>query len=274
MKNINEIKAKTALTKSNLPASDYCINPYTGCLHGCVYCYARFMRRFTGHQEPWGKFLDIKINAVECLEKDIKRAKKGLVLLSSVTDPYQPIERKYGLTRGLLEVLLKYQFPVSILTKSSLVTRDIDLFSKFEEIEVGMTITSTSDAVSTSFEPGASKASERISALTVLREGGINTYAFIGPILPGLSDLEQIFAAIEGKVDFVMAEALNPRCGNWDEILKVVDANYPELKESFEKNTYDSDYWREIKNQIDELCKSHGISLKGFYLHGSSRGNK
>jgi DNA repair photolyase len=123
------------------------------------------MRRFTGHKEPWGKFLDIKENAASVLEKELKKAKKGLVLLSSVTDPYQPIEKKYELTREILKTLLKYQFPVSILTKSSLVLRDVDLFKKFHNIEVGITITTTIDSISKIFEPYSSRASERISTL-------------------------------------------------------------------------------------------------------------
>jgi len=109
MKIIKEIESKSVLTKSNLPETDYCINPYVGCLHNCVYCYARFMKRFTNHAESWGDFLDIKTNAVKVLENELQKAKKGLVLLSSVTDPYQPIEKKIELTREILKKLLKYQ---------------------------------------------------------------------------------------------------------------------------------------------------------------------
>lgn len=108
---IKEIKSKTILSKTGLPA-DYVINPYVGCLHACAYCYARFMKRFTGHREPWGQFLDIKINAPELLEKEIRKKKKGKVMFSSVTDPYLPLERKYQLTRQCLKILLEYQWPI------------------------------------------------------------------------------------------------------------------------------------------------------------------
>ena len=154
---IKIIKCKSVLTKSNLPKVDYCINPYVGCMHSCVYCYARFMRRFTGHAEPWGHFLDIKVNAPEVLAKELARnPRKGTVLLGSVTDAYQPVERKYRLTRAILEILLKHNFPVSILTKSDLVVRDIDLFRQFSECEVGLTITSMDENVARNFEPHAS----------------------------------------------------------------------------------------------------------------------
>ncbi len=103
--NINIVEAKSILLRSGIPDVTYCINPYTGCPHACIYCYASFMKRFTGHTEPWGEFIDIKINAAEILKKQIKRAKKDKVLLSSVTDPYNPYEEKYGITRQCLEVL-------------------------------------------------------------------------------------------------------------------------------------------------------------------------
>ena len=138
---VREIKAKSVLTKSGIPGIDYCINPYVGCFHGCRYCYATFMKRFTGHQEPWGSFVDVKVNAPAILPKQLARARRGNVLISSVTDGYQPIESKYKLTRQCLEVLLEYQFPVDILTKSPLVLRDMDIMEKFKEIEVGLTIT-------------------------------------------------------------------------------------------------------------------------------------
>ncbi|MCG2686361.1 radical SAM protein, partial [Candidatus Parcubacteria bacterium] len=126
------IQCKTLLTKSRLPEADYCINPYIGCSHECVYCYSRFKKRFTGHTEKWGEFVDIKINAPEVLEKQLSRnPKKGVALLGSVTDAYQPVEKKYKITRAILKVLLKYDFPVSVLTKSDLVTRDVDLFKQF-----------------------------------------------------------------------------------------------------------------------------------------------
>jgi DNA repair photolyase len=227
------------------------------------------MRRFTGHKEPWGKFLDIKENAASVLEKELKKAKNGLVLLSSVTDPYQPVEKKYELTREILKTLLKYQFPVSILTKSSLVLRDVDLFKKFHNIEVGVTITTTIDSISKIFEPYSSRASERISTLQSLNDNGIYTYAFIGPILPGFTDLEQIFKSIERSVNKVMAESLNPNCGSWEEVVSLVQARYPEMFEEFNKNTHDKSYWITAKNKVTDLCEKHDIPLQGFYIHSS-----
>jgi len=150
---VQEILAKTILTKTAISGLDHCINPYVGCGHGCRYCYASFMKRFTGHREPWGEFIDVKVNAPQLLVKQLKRAKRGVVTLSTVTDPYQPVEKKYRLTRDCLRALLDCQFPINILTRSSLCLRDLDLFKQFDDIEVGFSITTDDEATMRMFEP-------------------------------------------------------------------------------------------------------------------------
>jgi len=264
---INTIQCKTLLTKSNLPKVDYCINPYVGCLHACVYCYSRFMRRFTSHTEPWGHFLDVKINAPEVLAKELARKpKKGTVLLGSVTDAYQPAERKYRITRRILEILLQHDFPVSILTKSNLVVRDLDLFKQFSQCEVGLTITTTEQGIAHNFEPHSSTPQQRIEALDTLHRNVISTYAFIGPILPELTDLEAIFAAIQGRVDFVMAESLNIKCGNRSFIEAVLSNKYPQLLPIYKKG-FNKGYWDEVEALTKILASKYQIPFKGFFRH-------
>ena len=263
---IQIIQCKSVLTKSNLPKVDYCINPYVGCLHACVYCYARFMRRFTGHNESWGDFLDVKLNAPDVLAKELVRAKRGTVLLGSVTDAYQPSERKYRITRAILEILLEHDFPVSILTKSDLVLRDIDLLKQFSDCEVGLTITSTDESVARNFEPHASAPHNRIKALNMLHQNGIATYAFIGPILPGLTDLEAVFKAIQGKVNFIMTESLNMKCGNRHFIEALLLNKYPKLLPLY-KAGFSKGYWDKVEQTIRELVIKYQIPLKGFFRH-------
>ena len=264
---IRTIQCKSVLTKSNLPKVDYCVNPYVGCLHACVYCYARFMRRFTGHGEPWGHFLDIKLNAPEILAKELtKKPKRGTVLLGSVTDAYQSSERKYRLTRAILEILLKHDFPVSILTKSDLVVRDMDLIKQFSNCEVGLTVTSMNKNVARNFEPRAASPKRRIEALATLHQNGIATYAFIGPIMPGLTNLEAIFETIQGKVAFVMAESLNLKCDNRHFIEAVLSAKYPELIPVYRLG-FNNGYWDEVETATEKLAAKHQIPHKGFFHH-------
>ncbi len=180
----NEISMKSALSKSGIPGMKYCVNPYVGCAHACRYCYATFMKRFTGHLEPWGTFVDVKTNVSEILRRQLRRSERGTVMLSSVTDPYQPVEAKYQLTRKCLEALAQFQFPVNILTKSPLVTRDIDIISTMKDASVGLTITTENEDMRKLFEPGAPSIASRVEALKKLHKAGIRTYVFIGPLLP------------------------------------------------------------------------------------------
>jgi len=204
---IQEKRVKSILSKSAIPGVDYCINPYVGCYHGCRYCYATFMKRFTGHTEPWGSFVDVKTNAPEVLHRQMKKAPRGHALMSSVTDPYQPIEEKYRLTRRCLEVLLPHQSSVDILTKSPLVLRDLDLLKQFEEMEVGFTITTDNDEIRKIFEPHAPPIEARIQALKALFEGGLKTYAFIGPLLP--MNPEALSSKIGPYVHSVLIDRMN-----------------------------------------------------------------
>ena len=203
---VTEIFAKSILNKSGV--YDYCVNCYTGCQVNCVYCYARlFIKRFTGHKEPWGKFVDVKVNAPEVLRKQLKRGKRGTVWISSVCDPYQPLERRYRLTRGCLQALVEKQFPVVIQTKSALVLRDVDILADFEEIEVGFTITTDDEKVARLFEPGASGISERINALKTLHQEGIPTFAMLGPLLP--CNPEALVEHLQGIADRVIIDRMN-----------------------------------------------------------------
>jgi DNA repair photolyase len=204
---IREKRVKSILSKSGIPGVDYCLNPYVGCAHGCKYCYATFMKRFTGHTEPWGTFVDIKMNAPEVLQRQLKRTARGYVMLSSVTDPYQPLEKEYGLTRRCLEILLKHQFPVGILTKSPLGLRDLDLIRQFDDIEVGMTITTEDEGIKKIFEPQAPPIAARIQALKELHDQGVSTYAFIGPLLP--QNPESLAEKIGPHVDSVLVDRMN-----------------------------------------------------------------
>jgi DNA repair photolyase len=225
---VTEKNAKTALALSRIHGIDYVLNPYVGCAHGCRYCYAEFMQRFSRHPEQWGNFVDVKINLPQLLEQELHRrysrtrqllmtpdlveGEPGTQLrvsLSTVTDPYQPLEQKYQLTRRCLEILLRYPVSVSILTKSPLVLRDIDLFQQFEKIEVGLTITTDRDDIRQIFEPAAPPIPSRLAALRQLHEQGIRTWVFIGPILP--MDPQRLGRQVKKYIDRYSIDSMNYR---------------------------------------------------------------
>lgn len=208
--NIREIQAKSILSKSQV--SDYALNPYVGCQHDCVYCYAKFMKRFTGHEERWGKFVDVKINAPELLAKEVKKKRVGKIWISGVCDPYQPLENKYRLTRRCLEVLVENKWPITVQTKSPLVLRDIEILKRSKNAEVGFTITTADEKIRRIFEPGAPPINKRIEALAILHSEGIRTFAMIAPILPGA---EGLVSELKGKVDSVLLDRLNYHYADW-----------------------------------------------------------
>jgi DNA repair photolyase len=207
---VREVYARGILSKSKV--FDYAINPYVGCQHGCSYCYARFMRRFTGHKEPWGGFVDVKINAPDLLRQEIDRKPQGRVWISGVCDPYQPLETRYEVTRKCLGILVEHDWPVTIQTKSALVLRDVDLLKKSNKLEVGLTVTTGDEGVRQLFEPDVPSIRRRIMALGELHLAGITTYAMIAPMLPRA---EELVARLRGKVDYVLIDKMNYHYGDW-----------------------------------------------------------
>ena len=201
---VGEVNAKTILSKSKV--FDYTINPYIGCEHDCTYCYARFMRRFTNHQEEWGKFVDAKVNAATLLGQEIRKKRPGRVWISGVCDPYQPLEKKYELTKRCLEILLKYRWPVTIQTKSPLVLRDVEILRKSDKTEVGLTITTADENIRRIFEPNAPPIEQRIKTLERLYCVGVKTFAMIAPLQPKAEDLP---TQLNGKINNVLVDKMN-----------------------------------------------------------------
>jgi DNA repair photolyase len=207
---IKEIQAKNILSKSQV--YDYALNAYVGCGHNCIYCYARFMKRFTGHSEPWGEFVDAKVNASELLEKEVRKKKKGTVWISGVCDAYQPAEEKYMLTGRCIDILVENGWHLVIQTKSPLVLRDIELFRRAADAEVGFTITTADERMRKIFEPGAPPIQKRIEALGILHDAGIRTYVMIAPILPGADRLAD---KLRGRADYALIDRYNYHYADW-----------------------------------------------------------
>ena len=246
--NVNEIKSKTILSASKI--YDYVINPYVGCQHGCTYCYARFMKRFSGHLEPWGLFADVKINAPELLRKEITKKKRGRVWMSGLCDPYQPLELKYELTRKCLEILVANEWPVTIQTRSPLVLRDLDILKGAKDLEAGLTITTADDKIRRLFEPYATSVEDRLDTLEELHQNGIRTYAMIAPMLPGAEALGE---ALAGKVDHIIIDRMNYHYADWIYRKNRMD------------NALSDEYFRKASTAIADGCKKSGITCNVVY---------
>jgi DNA repair photolyase len=260
---VTEKSCKTALSKTGVSSYDYAVNPYTGCQHGCVYCYANFMRRFSGHlQDPWGSFVDVKVNLLNVLAKELPRRAGGSIWLSSVCDPYQPLEKKYELSRGVIDLVSRdSRFSLSILTKSSLVLRDLDLLERMKDrVDVGFTITTFSQSAQPIFEPYASRVTDRIEALRRLGEAGIDTWVFIAPILPHVTEegLEEGLQQLaEAGVKRLMTDRYNARGMIMRQTLQAYKRWRPsiDLEEIRELLWHGDEYYRRLHERIAHLWK-------------------
>ncbi|PSR24745.1 MAG: radical SAM protein [Sulfobacillus thermosulfidooxidans] len=268
---VREIECKSILTKSKLPDADYVINPYVGCQFGCSYCYASFMGRFNGHSiEDWGNYIYAKINAPVVLKREIRQitGTKKKILLSSVTDPYQGAEARYHLTRQSLQIFAAEQYsgPVSILTKSPLVLKDVSILRQIPDVEVGMTVTSTDDSVSRSLEGQAPVVSTRLKTLGKLHDAGIKTYAFVGPIFPHLflraEKLESLFQQLaEVGVSQVFAEHVNMSTYILKRLAPAIDRD-PSVAEFYRTPDKLKTLTKEIDALVYDLVKKYGLQLR------------
>lgn len=266
---VREKLCRSVLCKSGI--APYALNPYTGCLHRCIYCYARFMKRFSGHREPWGTFVDVKINAAEILAKEAKRKPKAEVVISSVCDGWQPLERKYQITRKCLQILVENQFPITVLTKSSLVTRDYDILTADSDIQVGFTITTLNQGLSDQIEPRASSSWERVRALEKAKQKGIRIWALLGPLMPALSDTEEslveLFRSLASlELDHIFVDKLNPRPGVWPSVFHFLKARHPGLVNHYRRVLFDGEeswrYREELRQRVKAISTFHGFDNK------------
>ena len=272
MVQIHEITAKNIVTNSNLPHVDFVMNPYTGCAFACAYCYASFMGRFV--DEPlnnWGKYVYVKTNAVELLDQKLlkMRNKNKSIMLASVTDAWQYIDKKYEITRGLLQTLVKHDYPGKIvcLTKSDLILRDLDLIKQLHNVEVGFTITSTQNQVSKSLEVFAPNVEKRLATLKQFCDAGIKTYVFIGPVFPyfmnNYDELDELFKQIKqaGNND-IYIDMLNTKDYIAKNLEPVINQQPEDVQKAYKDIKNNQANVLEFKRYIMSLIKKYDLNLK------------
>ena len=254
---IKEVEVKDIMTKTNLPVSDYAVNPYVGCSHACKYCYASFMKRFTNHSEPWGKFIDVKNWPAI---KNPERYAGKEVFFCSVTDPYQPLEKKYGRTRALLEQLQGSGVSLSISTKSDLILRDLDLLKTFPKVRVAWSINTLDEQFRKDMDYAAS-IERRLNAMKQFYDAGIQSTCFISPIFPGISDVTSIIERVNGQCNLVWLENLNLRGDYKKKILDYIDEKYPQLLDLYDEiyNKKSRRYWQELDVEIRAYTARQGM---------------
>lgn len=265
------IEVRDYVTKSNLPTSDFVINPYVGCPHACKYCYACFMKRFTGHNEAWGTFIDIK----HCDKAvNTKKLTGKSVFLSSVTDCYNLYESRYKITRKILEQLVSVDCELGISTKSDLILRDIDLLKQCKHLKVSMSINTLDENFKNDMDQ-ASGITKRLDALETLHNEGIYTVLFMSPIFPYITDFKAIIERSQKFIDEYWFENLNLRGSYKQVILSYIEKKYPHFLDHYQKIYGNGDkgqgmsrkYWSDLSAEIEAYCKSNNIRYINYFYH-------
>lgn len=261
---INNIEVNSVMTKSSLPVGGYSVNPYVGCPHACKYCYASFMKRFTGHPEDWGTFLDVKY------WKPITNPKKyagQLCVIGSVTDGYNPLEETYGRTRALLGELKDSNAKIMICTKSDLVVRDLDILTQMKDVTVSWSINTLDENFKNDMDEAVS-IERRLAAMEKVYDAGIRTVCFVSPIFPEITDIPAIIERVKNQCDFVWLENLNLRGTFKPAIMKYIEEKYPDLLPLYQRiyGKNDKTYWKILEQKIESLTKENGLPYINNYL--------
>ncbi|OGS43698.1 MAG: hypothetical protein A3K76_04605 [Euryarchaeota archaeon RBG_13_57_23] len=209
------VECTTAVSPSRLPGLDWAVNPYRGCAHGCLYCYAQDVTRYK-MDTRWGTSVEVRVNLPRLLKNELARGAHGVYGVGTVTDPYQPAEERYALTRACLGTFKEANANISLLTKSALVLRDLDILRGYERAEVGVSIGIINEQMAAILEPGAPPPQRRFEVLRELNAAGVRTYLMAAPIFPGVSDsdsdLEHLVAsAHDASVRTIMWDKFNSR---------------------------------------------------------------
>ena len=263
---VRETVCKTILNRSGL--SDYSLNCYTGCTHACVYCYARFMQRFHPHDEPWGAFVDVKVNAVEVLKRQLRRAEPGTVFVSSACDGWQPVEAQWRLTRRCCELLLERGFQVHVLTKSALVLRDLDVFAG-HPVQDRHHADYAGRAAARAMGAGGRQRPGAVGGDQGGQGAGLQTSVMFGPLLPFLSDSQAAIDALLEQaadlgIDRIWVDALNPRPRVWPAVADLLRAKFPELLQPYRKILFDqpsrAQYLKELRGRVDDAARRKSLT--------------
>lgn len=254
---IQSVKVKGILTKSNLPISDYSVNPYVGCTHGCKYCYASFMKRFSNHPEPWGEFLDVKY------WPEIKHPERyggRDLFIGSVTDPYQPQEKVFERTRQLLIQLRQSGAKITIATKSDLVLRDLDLIRDFPAARVSWSVNTLDEEFGRDMDKAVS-IERRLDAMKRFHRAKVFTACFISPIFPGITDVEAIIRRVKGQCNVIWLENLNLRGSYKAVILDYIGEKYPQLLPLYHEiyNQKNQSYWEALDARLRDYAAEIGL---------------
>lgn len=273
-----EIECKSLLNRVDAPTMGFCwsVNPYRGCSHACVYCYARRYHEYLdlGPGKDFEQQIFVKVNAVEVLRRELSRRSwsRELVAVGTAVDPYQPAEGRYRLTRGILEALADYRTPASVVTKNSMILRDLDVLQHLARgpgVTVAFSITTLNNAIARRIEPDTPPPLQRLRVMQRLVEAGVKAGVLVAPVLPGLTDDAHslnavIRAARDHGASFVSAGVLRLQGSVKDVYRDFIEQEVPWLLPLYRRlypGAYaPRAYQDQIMRRIQQLKARHGFA--------------
>ncbi len=255
-----EVDVKTALTPCGLPGTPWSLNPYLGCSHACAYCYVPDVAHL--ERPRWGTYTVVKRNLPRVLAVELRRKELRDVFLSSATDPYQPAEGANRITRRCLEQLVRADWPLMVLTRSPLVTRDMDLLARFSDVSVGLSVPTFDEGLRRAIEPGAPPIAARLTALKRLADAGFDTFANLLPAYPLTPDVSPADVARA----FAEADVGTVHAGPWrylEGVLPALRARLPSaVRDAFLDAIQDPTYYRRLFRTLDVAFRREGVTLR------------
>jgi len=271
---IKEVMSERALVPSSILLGDCVINPYRGCSYACRYCYVQKNKTIEKRQVAWGSFVDIKVNIAELLRKELQSKKVKRVLIGSTTEVYQPCEEDYKLMRDILGILNEHDIACTILTKSPLIFRDVDLLKKNRDAQIYFTVISLPEEVSCVIEPSAISFDERTHVIKALVQAGIDVHVYVNPIIPYIFTAEIVMSTFFGITPFLDFEGINLKMIDWHDLRKCLAQFFPQEVMCIDTIVSDArmwnQYWDELHNEIIEKNKVYDYSVKTFFHSSSS----
>ena len=265
----SEIKCQRILSPSSITLGDYVINPYRGCTLGCRYCYVQKNKGVEKRGQPWGSFVDVKVNVPELLEKELVEKRPQRVLIGSTTESYQPCEEKYELMRTILTILNAHNVGCTILTKSPLIERDIDLLTYNPNPHVYFTVHPYSEKIRRAIEPATSSFSTLYAVISKLAAYGITVHVYINPVIPYLVAPDYIFKEFRGVTPYIDFEGINVKMVDWDRLracLMPYDAaNVTKIDAVFAHEDAWNEYWKDTRINIHTINTAYNYTVRTFF---------
>lgn len=263
-----EQKVTTILRPTGINLAPFVINPYQGCQLGCCFCYAQFSKVAKKQKHAWGSYVKVKINALDILAKELDKIKPKSVLLGSTTECFQPVEKKYQITKQILELLNDRAIPFTIMSRSVLITDYIPLLEQGNCRVVYFTINTLPDVLTKEFNMHALLFGPGLETVSKLQARKINVVGYFCPILPFISDIKHIVNEAKGIIKKAEFEIINFQMAKQQMIYKAIEKYYPEHEKDYHKLLIGGQFFRQIIKTLEQLIlQESGGSFQNFKIH-------